>query len=290
MRPLQLSSVGTMLLAALIATGTASDVVPGTAGAPDIDPVPMAARVTAVTPPHSPASHSPASHSPALAASVRARPAVLSVRVIGHSVRGHPIRAWELGDRHADVTAVAIARMHGNEAAGQTVLDTLRDGHALHGIHLWVIPRDNPDGVLRGQRQNARGVDLNRNFPRRWKHLTGYYDSGPRPASEPETRGLMRFLSRVDPTYVVSIHTPLYGLDVRRAKNVAFARRLAQDLRLPDKQLRCSGRCHGTLSQWFNHRYAGACVTVEFGTSPSYRYLHVRVPRGLVRAMGGSRG
>lgn len=218
------------------------------------------------------------------------RPAVLSTRVIGHSVNGHPIRVWELGDRAAAVTAVAIGSQHGNEAAGRVVLDALRDGRPVHDVHLWVIPRANPDGVLRGQRQNARGVDLNRNFPRHWKPMTGYDYSGRRPASEPETRSLMRFLDRVDPDYLVSMHTPLYGLDVSHAKDRRFARRLSTQLRLPDKRLRCSGRCHGTLSQWFNHGHRGACVTVEFGSSPRSQYLTVRAPRGLVRAFGGTRG
>lgn len=218
------------------------------------------------------------------------RPAVIGQRMIGKSVNDHPIRAWRLGDPDADITAVVFAAHHGNELAGQTVLNTLRDGRPIHGIDLWVVPRLNPDGVLRGSRQNAHGVDLNRNFPRKWKRLTGYYYSGPRPASEPETRSAMRFLNNINPDYVVSFHTPLYGLDVKHAKDRAFAQRLSDELRLPDRQLRCNGTCHGTLSQWFNFRHRGACVTVEFGSSPSQRYLTVRAPRGLVRALGGTRG
>jgi hypothetical protein len=218
------------------------------------------------------------------------KPAVIGKRVIGKSVGGHPIRAWELGEKDAPVTAIVFGRHHGNEPAGQVVLDALRDGNPIHGIDLWVVPRLNPDGALRYSRQNARGVDLNRNFPWRWKPLTGYYYSGPRPASEPETRAAMRFMDNIDPDFVVSIHTPLYGLDVTHAKDRPFARRLSRELRLPNKQLRCNGTCHGTLSQWFNHAHKGACVTIEFGSSPSERYLNVRAPRGLVRALGGTRG
>jgi hypothetical protein len=219
-----------------------------------------------------------------------ARPAVIGKRIIGRSVGGHPIRAWELGEKDADVTAIVFGRHHGNEPAGQVVLDALRDGKPIHGIDLWVVPRLNPDGALRDTRQNRRGVDLNRNFPWRWKRLTGYYYSGRRPASEPETRAAMRFMDNIDPDYVVSIHTPLRGLDVTHAKDRPFARRLSEELRLPNKQLRCNGACHGTLSQWFNHTHDGACVTIEFGADPSERYLTVRAPRGLVRALGGTRG
>lgn len=214
-------------------------------------------------------------------------PAVISRRVIGNSVNDHPIRAFELGRRTADVTVVALGAMHGNETDGQVVLNDLRDGAPIKGVHLWVVPRDNPDGVLRGTRHNARGVDLNRNFPTNWKPLTGSYYSGPRPSSEPETRSLMRFLNRVDPDYVVTFHSPLYGIDVRGAKDRPFARRLARQLDLPNGEFACGGKCHGTLTQWFNGNHAGACVTVEFGESPSRRYLHVKAPRGLVRAIGG---
>jgi hypothetical protein len=34
-------------------------------------------------------------------------------------------------------------------------------------------------------RHNAEGVDLNRNWPYNWRHLTGTFDSGPHPLSEP---------------------------------------------------------------------------------------------------------
>ncbi len=217
------------------------------------------------------------------------RPAVLAKRIIGQSVKDHPIRAWELGERSADVTVVAIADMHGNETGGEVILNSLRDGRAIQDVHLWVIPRQNPDGVLRSQRQNARGVDLNRNFGVKWKPLTGYYYAGPRPWSEPETRSVRRFLNTVDPDYVLSFHSPLYGIDVYGAKDRPFARRVAEEMALPIKEFNCSGVCHGTLTQWFNARHDGACVTVELGYDPSERYLNVRGPRGMLRAIGGHR-
>jgi murein peptide amidase A len=221
---------------------------------------------------------------------VAAKPAVIGKRVIGHSVKDRPIRAWRLGDRNAPTTAVIFGRHHGDEPAGEVVLETLRDGNPVHGIDLWVVPRLNPDGAVRDTRQNAHGVDLNRNFPWHWKPRTGYYYSGPHAASEPETRTAMRFLNNVDPDYVVSIHQPFYGLDVTHAKDRAFARRLSRELRLPNEFLPCNRRCGGSMSGWFNRNHRGASVTIEFGEHPSQRYLTVRAPRGLVRALGGTRG
>lgn len=217
------------------------------------------------------------------------RPAVLSKRIIGRSVEDRRIRAWELGDRRSDVTVVAVADMHGNETGGEVILKQLRDGRAIQNVHLWVIPRDNPDGVVRGQRHNANGVDLNRNFGVKWRPLTGYYYAGPRPWSEPETRTLRRFLNDVDPDYVVSFHSPLYGIDVYGAKDRPFARRLSREMALPIREFDCAGVCHGTFSQWFNARHDGAAVTIELGSDPSERYLTRRGPRGLLRAVGGYR-
>jgi hypothetical protein len=41
------------------------------------------------------------------------------------------------------------------------------------------------------------------------------------------------------------------------------------------------------LTQWFNKNFDGACVTIELRSSHTWRYLNVRAPRRLVRALGG---
>lgn len=213
------------------------------------------------------------------------RTAAAKSRVIGHSVRGRPIRAWHLGNPRARRTVVVMAAMHGNELAPRRILGTLRKRRHIRGVNLWVVPTVNPDGAHRHHRKNARGVDLNRNYPVRWKRLHGAYDSGPRPRSEPETRALMRFLRRRDPRYVVSFHQPLHGVDETVPKTSALARRLARNLHLPRKSFSCGGHCHGTMTQWFNKRRSGAAITVELGPSPSRHYLTRVAPRGLLRAI-----
>ena len=110
--------------------------------------------------------------------------AVTGVRVIGHSVDGREIRAYHVGDPGADTTAVALAAMHGNETAPRVTLRVLRHAKRIRGLDLWLVPNANPDGVAAGDRHNAHGVDLNRNFPRRWVPLTGiYYSVRVRPPS-----------------------------------------------------------------------------------------------------------
>jgi murein peptide amidase A len=228
-----------------------------------------------------------AAPSPAAPAAVAApddRPAVVEVRTIGHSVRGRPIRAWRLGEP-GERRIVLVSTMHGDEPHTRRILEALRDGRPVRGIDLWVLPTYNPDGLARGTRRNARGVDLNRNFPHRWKDLDGSHESGTRPASEPETRAVMAFLEEVDPRRVISFHQPLHGVDTD-TKDAGFARRLARALRLPRTSLDCGGLCHGTMTMWFNHRFRGSALTVEYGGRPSRRRMAVRAPRQLLGALG----
>lgn len=230
---------------------------------------------------------------PALSSAARATdgdrpPAVTEVRVIGKSVKGREIYAYRVGDPHARVTAVAISTMHGDEPHTRQILRSVIEGRKVRGLDLWVIPTVNPDGLARRSRKNAHGVDLNRNFPHRWTDLDGRYESGPRPASEPETRALLEFFSEIRPRYVVSYHQPLHGVDVSTPGSRAFGKRLARAFHLPRKWLTCNGGCHGTFTQWYNHRFGRKpAVTVEYGHRPSRHRMRVRAPRQLVRVLGG---
>ena len=218
-----------------------------------------------------------------------ARPAVLEMRVIGHSVKGRRIKAWHLGDPTSPVKAVFLATMHGNEAGPAKILLNLRDGAPISGADIWVVPYVNPDGFKRHTRKNARGVDLNRNFPVRWIRQYGDYNSGPRPRSEPETRAIMRFLRDIRPAYVVSFHQPLRGVDDSYRKTRALALRLSASLELPLKRFTCNHGCHGTMTQWFNKRLSGAAITVEYGHRMTWRQKNVTGPTGLLAAVGARR-
>jgi murein peptide amidase A len=225
-------------------------------------------------------------HVPAPAAALPARsetrPAVLEVDVIGKSVAGRRIRAWHLGQRQEEFgedipTVVLISTMHGNERATQQILESLRDGAPVYEVDLWVVPVYNPDGLARNTRKNARGVDLNRNYPYDWADLDGNYESGPRPASEPETRATMKFLTKVRPDYILSFHQPLHGVDIN-VKRPKFARKVARHLDLPTTNLDCGGVCHGTMTGWFNHRFPGFALTVEYGAKPGRKRMREVAP------------
>ena len=218
----------------------------------------------------------------------RAGDATIGVRVIGESVRGRKIRAYHLG-QPGQQKVVLISTMHGDEPATRQILDSLRTGPPITGLDVWVVPVYNPDGLARHTRKNARGVDLNRNYPYRWADLDGSYESGPRPASEPETRAMMRFLAAVRPSRILSFHQPLHGVDTD-TKMPRFARRTARKLDLPVKVFDCGGVCHGTMTMWYNHRFPGAALTVEYGARPPRHRMRVRAPRQVLSVWGARRG
>lgn len=216
---------------------------------------------------------------------------------IGTSVKGRAVMAYRVGDPDAKVKAVVLGSIHGNEQAGMRVVGAIRaadikkngDRGRIRGVDLWVVPTINPDGVARNTRQNARRVDLNRNWGVKWAPLGAPYFSGKKAWSEPETRAFRDFLKKIDPRFVVSFHQPLHGVG-RAGERPAFVKRLARGLKLPRKAFNCTGVCHGTMTEWFNKRHDGTAVTVEFGAHPRRPYLRHRAMRGTIEAVLGRLG
>ncbi len=106
--------------------------------------------------------------------------------------------------------------IHGDERAGLAVTRRLRELPAQPGVDLWMLDDLNPDGAVRGTRQNARGVDLNRNFPYRWQRGGRPEDQqypGASPVSEPEARIAQRLILRLHPTITLWFHQPLGLVD-----------------------------------------------------------------------------
>ena len=86
----------------------------------------------------------------------------------------------------AAVRVLVVGDVHGNERAGERIVARLRRVRTPHGVRLWLVRTANPDGVAAGTRQDARGVDLNRNFPWDWRPgARGTYYPGPRRRRSP---------------------------------------------------------------------------------------------------------
>lgn len=156
----------------------------------------------------------------------------------GASVEGRPLRALRVpADQPSAPKLVCGANIHGVEwIAGQVAHGLLRrlveaDPYQLRRrAELWVIPCINPDGhartwqrLGRGSlpelRANARGVDLNRNFPLPGgavpSRLPGAGSTipgaptyrGPAPLSEPETAALSALLTELRPHATANLHS-----------------------------------------------------------------------------------
>lgn len=187
---------------------------------------------------------------------------------IGTTAEGRHLYVYRVAESAGSPNVLIIGTMHGDEPAGRHIgygLIRAVEGKLLtiKGVNLWVVPAMNPDGFAHRTRQNARGVDLNRNFPYEWVPLPEPTYSGPRPSSETETQVMETLLRHRSPRFVVSIHQPLDSVD-SDVKDTHLAARLSSYLHLPMSNLNCGGRCHGTMTGWYNHHFAGAAITVEF--------------------------
>ena len=160
----------------------------------------------------------------------------------GTSVDGLPLTVYLPESGNAEI--FILAAIHGDES--ETTVAVSEALRCLHTADLQaaVILCGNPDGMVRGTRGNARGVDLNRNFPTsNWRPDPVFYKSrandardialspGSEPASEPETRALLSLLERLKPRAVVSLHSALACVDDSGASHLG--RQLADRCALP---------------------------------------------------------
>lgn len=185
-------------------------------------------------------------------------------RLVATSREGREIVARHYGSIDAGVQIVVIGQMHGSEPGGRKVAEELAARPIPEGLGLWIVVSMNPDGNERDTRGNARGVDLNRNFPARWQEGSrGTYWPGPRSASEPETRGMMAFLEAVRPTAVLSYHQAFDVVDISHALSRPAGRQLALYMGEGTSSVGCDGPCHGTMTQWIDRRLRTIAITVE---------------------------
>jgi protein MpaA len=188
--------------------------------------------------------------------------------LLGYSVRDRPIRVHEVGDLSSPKRILVVGCIHGDECAGVRITRRLVRGARPRGIDLWVVHYLNPDGYRLGVRQNARGVDLNRNFRSEWIPIGERWDpqySGPYPFSEPETRLARDLIKRIQPDVTIWYHQPQA---VVRAwgQSRPMARRYARLALEPYRSIRWP---HGTAPNWQNHRFPGtSAFVVELAPGP----------------------
>jgi N-acetylmuramoyl-L-alanine amidase len=209
--------------------------------------------------------------------------------VIGRSSQGRPIRALRVGSARARVKLLVVGSVHGNERAGEAVIERLRRLRPPRGTALWLIEQANPDGAAANTRHNAQGVDLNRNFPYRWREQDGVYESGSGPASEPETLALQRFVERERPRVTLWYHQAL-SMVVKSTGDPVLERRYSRASGLPRRALPAY---HGTATSWQNTSFAGdSAFVVELPGGALARAgarSHAAAVLGLARAIAPPR-
>jgi murein peptide amidase A len=126
---------------------------------------------------------------------------------LGTSVQGRPIEAIEFGS--GDDLVLVMGSIHGNEPAGTPLARRLAGAFAeqpdlLGSRHVLIVVTANPDGLAKNTRDNARGIDLNRNFPA--NNYTSASHHGKSALSEPESRLLHKLIVDRKPRRIISIH------------------------------------------------------------------------------------
>jgi Penicillin-insensitive murein endopeptidase/Succinylglutamate desuccinylase / Aspartoacylase family len=187
--------------------------------------------------------------------------------VYGRSVEGRPIRALELGFPGTRRVLV-VSCIHGNECAGTAVVRRLE---ALPPplFDLWVVPVLNPDGRAARTRENAGGVDLNRDF------------QGPGRLSEPESRFAARLIRRLHPRVTIWFHQ--HENRVRAwGHSVPAARRYARAAGMSFAAVR---RPAGSATSWQNERFPGtSSFVVELPAGRLSSAAVARHVRAILRA------
>lgn len=133
--------------------------------------------------------------------------------IVGTTVLGRPIEAICFAPpsyARPRPPAIVFGALHGDEPAtalqAQRLIEELVERPP--GRETWIIPAVNVDGLLAGTKNNARDVDLNRNFASaNWTaaHAGGYHP-GATPESEPETQALTALIDKVGAERLISLH------------------------------------------------------------------------------------
>jgi murein peptide amidase A len=200
---------------------------------------------------------------PSAAASLARIPVLVNrTMTFGYSVRGRPLKVTEIGNPASPHRVLIVGSIHGNELAGDQIAAALQIAVPPAAADVWIVPELNPDGAAAHTRQNADGVDLNRNFPFRWQPLgpLGSLDySGTRALSEPESAAAARLITRIRPTLAIWFHQHLAVVDdsqgpinVERRFSALVGLRLA---RLTDYP--------GSVAGWQDSTFGATAFVVE---------------------------
>lgn len=123
--------------------------------------------------------------------------------VIGNSINGLPIHQLRLGSGATKI--LMWSQMHGNETTTTKALIDLipwllekKQASLLKTFSLYIIPQLNPDGAKAYTRENASGIDLNRDAQKQ---------------TQPESKVLSTQYHKIQPHFALNLHgqRTIYG-------------------------------------------------------------------------------
>ncbi|MET1032935.1 MAG: DUF2817 domain-containing protein [Candidatus Saccharimonadales bacterium] len=222
--------------------------------------------------------------------SIKSRAICYTTFSIGSSVRGRAITAYRFGSGPEMI--IYLGAMHGNEGNSRSIMNEwFADLNASPeripaNRSIVIIPALNPDGIAAGTRFNARGVDLNRNFPANdWKSVVTTPDSsqptaagGPSPLSEPESQALASFIRQNAPRLVMSFHSKATIVEANEgADSVGIASTYAAKSRyraVPKSQSAPVFKYDttGAMEDWMRDKLGRAAIVVELASDSSSEF------------------
>ncbi len=211
-----------------------------------------------------------------------------STSTIGTSLNGRAITAYYYGS--GNTTILFTGGIHGTEASGSYILkDWIAhlDANAFKipaDRQVVVIPDTNPDGLAAGSRDNARGVNVDRNFPTsNWKtdinSANGFRPGGggASAGSEPETKALMSITSQLRPRLEVSYHAQgsIVGASACSASSGiarSYASSVGYGTMIGTAEETMGYELTGEYEEWICEAYGTPAILIELPTRTG-RYL-----------------
>jgi hypothetical protein len=208
---------------------------------------------------------------------------------VGTSVQGRPIRVQTVG--HGPRKVLFIGGIHGDEPEGAVATAELPAAFETAGLDgavtLTIMEDANPDGRAAGTRDNANGVDVNRNFPALNFDTTDPSNGGT-PLSQPESRAVKDTIDRIQPNLVLVAHS-WSGRQFINFDGPAreIAERFAASSGLPVEESSAFAPTPGSLGSYFGRDRGTPIVTIEVlkGSDPKGVWDQLRA--ALLQAIGG---
>lgn len=134
-------------------------------------------------------------------------------------------------------SVLVIGVFHGDEPQGDYLIRSYIKNNP--DTKLLMVPCLNQSGFKAGKRCNSNGVDLNRNFPsKNWiSGEKGDYYGGNSPASEEETKFVIKLVEKYSPKAILTLHAPYkivnYDGGVKYGEGKALAQKISDIINYP---------------------------------------------------------